>query len=226
MNTLEQRISKMEKTIKLYRLGFTTLIVAGFSISLMSSGKKVMAPEKIQAKSFEVVDSRGNVIAFLGEDGGGGILTTYGKTGNKQTSLFQTTDGGGGINTFNKNGYINFKVTNSTGGGGYMAMFNENVKEIVEFGVTTSQSGYMRINDKNSEKLAWITNTNDGGGYFSLSGYDNQEVIRMSSPKIGARIGIYNGSKARIAYMGTQETGSGNISVYSSTGNTLGSIPN
>ena len=105
-----------------------------------------------------------------------------------------------------------------------MAIFNGDAKEIVEFGSTDNESGYMRINDRNSKKLAWITYTQGGGGYFALAN-EGDETIRLSTSASGGRMGMYNNNMGRIVFLGAQDNGSGNISIYNSAGTRLGSIP-
>ena len=224
MNQLEMRVAKLEKNLMLYRMFFVLISLGGLSAVLMSSGKKDAVPDVIQAKSFQVIDDYGTTIATLGKDKGNGSLTTYSSGGKKLVSLITSDGGAGGINTFDNDGDLLFKVTRTAGGGGYMALCNESSKEIVEYGVTDGQSGYMRINDKYGDKLAWFTYTEGGGGYLALLN-NNQETIRFSTPEAGGRVGISNKRSKRVVYIGTQESLDGNITISTSNGETLGSIP-
>ncbi len=225
MDQLEQRVAVMEKSLKLYRIFFGLVIIAISTIALMSSREKNYVPDKLQAKSFEVLDDRGNVIAELSQDKGNGSLTTFTPAGKRLVDLFTSEGGAGGINTFDNDGDVLFKVTRTTGGGAYLALFNEDAKEITELGVTDNKSGYLKVNDKYGDKLAYITYTADGGGYFSLSN-NNLETIRFSTPAVGGRIGISNRRNTRIAYIGTQDSQDGNITIFNNAGTSTGSIPN
>lgn len=225
MNQLEQRVQKLEKNLRNYRIIFGTGIIAICTFTLMSSGtKNQFVPDRIQAKSFQVVDDNGKVIALLGEDKGNGSLTTYNARGRKLVDLFTSEGGAGGINTFDDDGDVIFKVTRTKSGGAYMGMFNSEAKEIVEFGVTEGESGYFKVNDKYGDKLAWITYTEDGGGYFALLN-NNKETIRLSTPDAGGRIGISNKKGNRNVYIGTQDNQDGNITISNASGSKLGSIP-
>jgi hypothetical protein len=224
MQLLEQRIEKLEKSLKMYKLFFSGIFITGFAFLLISSGKKNAVPEVLQAKSFQVVDNNMTTLATLGADKGNGSLATYTPAGKKLVHLFTSEGGAGGINTFDNDGDVLFKLTRTEGGGAYLGLFNEDVKEIVEFGNTTNKSGYMNINDKFGDKLAWITYTADGGGYFALLN-NNLETIRFSTPDAGGRIGISNKRNKRIAYMGTQENLDGNVTIYDNNTTILGSIP-
>ncbi len=225
MNQLEQRVQKLEKNLRNYRIIFGIGICAICAVSLMASGtKNQFVPDKIQAKSFQVVNNNGKVIAELGEDKGNGSLTTYNTSGQKLVDLFTSEGGAGGINTFDDDGDVLFKVTRTSSGGAYMGMFNSDAKEIVEFGVTEGESGYFKVNDKYGDKLAWITYTEDGGGYFALLN-NNKETIRLSTPNVGGRIGLSNKKGNRNIYIGTQENQDGNITISNAAGSKLGSIP-
>lgn len=224
MTQLEQRVTKLEKKLQHYRIFFMIMITAIFTITLMSAGKNNPISEVLKANSFQVVDDNGRVIAELGKSNGNGSLITYTPTGKKLVGLFTSEGGSGSLSTFDADGDILFGLGRTSGGGGYMALYNADSKEIAEFGVTNSQGGYMKINDKFSDKLALITNTIDGGGYFSLLN-NNTEKIRLSTPDAGGRIGISNKRNKRVAYIGAQDNQDGNITIYNSNEETIGSIP-
>ena len=224
MNQVEQRVAQLEKNLRTYRIFFGLAITAMIAITFISSTKKQFVPDRIQAKSFQVLDEDGNMIAELGKEKGNGSLITYKSSGKKLVSLFTSEGGAGGINTFDDDGDVLFKVTRTSGGGGYMALFNGDAKEIAELGITTDESGYFKVNDKYGEKLAWITYTESGGGYFALLN-NNIETIRLSTPDVGGRIGISNRKNNRIAYMGTQDDQDGNLTISNANGSSLGSIP-
>ncbi len=226
MNNIEQRMNRLEKQVRTYRL-VTVFLVMGISAALFMGFKdKDTPPDVIKAKAFQVVNSNNDVLAEMSIEKGNGLITTYTQSGNKLFQAFTSDGGGGGINTFDKGGQVNFKVTRTTDGGGYMALFNADRKEVFEVGTTVSSSGYFRVNDKYGEKLAWLTFTEGGGGYFSLMGRNNKEQIKLSTPDAGGRVGIYNGNEKRIIFSGAQDNKDGNITVYDSYGSRSGSVPN
>jgi hypothetical protein len=221
---IEQRLAKMEKNLRFYRFCFAGLAVVIAGFVMMSFNNKKAVPDVLQAKAFQVVDDRGNVLVEINKEDNNGQLSTFTPAGKRLVSFFTTDDGAGGINTFDKNGNVLFKVTNTGDGGGYMALFNDEKKEVAELGVTNTESGYLKINDKKGEKLAWLTYTQEGGGYFSLA-KDGQEMIRFSTPIAGGRMGIYNGSNTRIAYFGAQDNKDGNVTIWNSGGVRTGGLP-
>lgn len=223
-NPLEQRIARLEKNLRFYRFGFAGLLIITAGFITMSFNNRKTAPDVIEAKAFHVVDDAGNVLVELNKEDGNGQISTFTPTNKRLVSMFTTDDGAGGINTYGKDGNVIFKVTNNTGGGGYMALFNSGKQEIAELGVTNTESGYFKLNDRSGNKQVWMTYTQDGGGYLSLS-KGGQEMIRFSTPDAGGRIGIYNGSNTRIAYMGAQDTKDGNITIWNSAGTKSGGLP-
>jgi hypothetical protein len=223
-NPLEQRIARLEKNLRFYRFGFAGLFIIAAGFITMSFNNRKTAADVIEAKAFHVVDDAGNVLVELNKEDGNGQISTFTPAGKRLVSLFTTDDGAGGINTFGKEGNVIFKVTNNTGGGGYMALFNAGKQEIAELGVTNNESGYFKLNDRSGNKQVWMTYTQDGGGYLSLS-KGAQEMIRFSTPDAGGRIGVYNSSNTRIAYMGAQDTKDGNITIWNSAGTRSGGLP-
>lgn len=223
--SIEQRISRLEKNVRLYRMGFmSVLLVAVFFGTLSFKTKKSDAPELIQAKAFQVVDDEGNILVEINKEDGNGQLSTFTPDGKRLASIFTTSGGAGGLNTFGKDGEVLFKITDNEHGGGYLALFNGNNTEAAELGVDNKQVGYFRVNDSKGDKLAWITQTQDGGGYLSLVN-EGQESIRLSTPNAGGRVGVYNNAGTRVAFIGTQESKDGNITVWNSGGSQSVSIP-
>lgn len=226
MNTLEQRILQLEKQTRLYRLIFMGLVLIIGAGVFMSFNQKQAPQEVLQAKLIQVVDDKGNVVVELKSSDytGNGEINTYTPDKSRLFSVFTSSGGSGAINTFDEYGLPVFKLTQTTGGGGYLALLNSDSKEIVEFGATDQDGGYMRINDKYANKRAWITYTQGGGGYFSLSN-GSMETIRFSTAASGGRIGVYNNTNTRISFMGAQDNGDGNLSIYNRSGSRFGGIP-
>lgn len=225
MNPLEQRVIKLEKNLRTYRITFCGLIITCMTFMLLSSARKVNVPDVIKAKAFEVVDDNGSVLVELNKEKNNGHVSTFTPEGKRLVSLFTSDGGAGALNTFDLSGKVLFKVTRTKEGGGYMALFNSAEKEIAELGVTTGETGYFNLNDRNGEKIIWLTYTDGGGGYFSLLN-KGTETVRFSTPDAGGRMGIYNKGNTRIGYMGAQDNQDGNITIWNSGGTRTGGVPN
>ena len=226
MTQLEQRVIKLEKNLKTYRIVFCGLLVMSMGILLLSSAKKVNVPDVIKAKAFEVVDDNGSLLVEINKEKNNGQISTYTPEGKRLVSILTTSGGGGGaFETFDLNGKVLFKVTKTTTGGGYMALYNGYEKEIAEMGVTTGETGYLNLNDRNGSKIAWLTFTEGGGGYLGLLNNGN-EVIRLTTQDAGGRISVYNKGNTRIGYLGANDNQDGNITIWNSIGTRTGGVPN
>ncbi len=225
MNQIEQRILKLEKSLRAYRIFLSTSVIILIAVVLMSSAKKEEVPDLIKAKAFQVVDDKGNVLVLINKERGNGQVATYNPAGQKLVRLFTSDGDAGAINTFDGNGSLNFKVTRTTEGGGYMALYNSTNKEVMEVGVTKGNAGYLQINDSYAKRLVKMSTTTDGGGHLSVS-RDEKETIIMSASDAGGRFSIYNTLSSRIGYFGAQDDKSCNLSVYNSSGTRIGGFPN
>ena len=225
MNGIEQRLLKLENSLRLYRVFFSTAIIALIAVIFMSSGKINDVPDVIKAKNFQVVDNNGNILLELSQAKGNGQLITYSPTGQKLVRLFTSEGGAGAINTFDGNGKLNFKITKTTDGGGYMALYNSDEKEIIEAGSIIGNAGYLQVNDHSGTKIAWITEVKDGGGSLSLHNKD-LGLIFLEAQEAGGRVSIYNKGDVRIGYIGAQNDQSGRAVVFDKSGTISGSLPN
>lgn len=224
MNPLEQRLQKLEKTLGMYRMVFSSSMIILIAVVLISSGKKDEVPDIIKAKAFQVVDNSGNVLVLINKEKGSGQLATYSSNGQKLVRLFTSESNAGAINTFDPNGNLNFKITNNVKGGGYLAMYNTALKEVVELGVLNTSDGYLQVNDNNGDKLAKLTATTEGGGHFSLT-KAGKETLTMSAATPGGRFSIFDNNEVRIGYFGAQSDKSCNLSVYNNSGTRIGGFP-
>ena len=244
-------MADLEKSIRLYRIGFLRLILM-VSFVMFSShyDRNSQLPDKIRAKSFELVDNNGNVLAEIDQDyNGNGEFYTKTPNGKQLVKLFTSTEGAGAINTFHPNGNVNFKVTNTSNGGGYLAVFNQSESPVVELGVQTNNGGYVRLRNQYKTEIVNIGSTTSNGGYMSTNNVNGSEVfsiktienenggslavmngygqrrIALSAGEKGGRIGVYNNSEIRVGYLGCEDNQSGYMSVYNSSGTKTGNLP-
>ncbi|HUS02115.1 MAG TPA: hypothetical protein VMY77_10335, partial [Chitinophagaceae bacterium] len=74
--TIEARMAKMERSLRIYRSIFllSSLVISFLVIS--SFKDKQSAPDRLQAKAFEVVDDYGNVLVKVTSYKEAGAVTT------------------------------------------------------------------------------------------------------------------------------------------------------
>jgi hypothetical protein len=109
----EERIAVLElqyRTMKRIVLGVAWVVSLNFAIcALIIVGFVVSAanaPDVIQAKKFEVVNSDGKTVASIGADTEGGVLSIGNNEGEEVAAIAATTDGDGGIVTIDSKGEI------------------------------------------------------------------------------------------------------------------------
>jgi hypothetical protein len=148
MNThFEQRLSRLENTLRFYQLGFFILIIAVISIvftSFNNKDKKQFA-DKITAKAFEVVDENGKVLINLSTYNGNGAITTFDKRGNYLVDIVSNTSGFGNINLYDGKGKATVQLYNVQGGGGAIAIKNKSGVDAMKLHLMTSGSGFISV---------------------------------------------------------------------------------
>ena len=68
MNHIEQRVIKLEKSLRAYRIFFSSAVIVLVAAVLISSGKKDDVPDLVKAKAFQVVDDMGNVVLLMNKE--------------------------------------------------------------------------------------------------------------------------------------------------------------
>ena len=88
MKTIENRIAALEQSVRFYRIGFFSILLFASFVIFSSNNKAVQVVDKIQAKSFEVVDNNGNVLVQINKDdkGNGQVITKSSSGNNFETS--------------------------------------------------------------------------------------------------------------------------------------------
>src|SRR5438045_8755275 len=100
--TIELRIAKLERSLQFYR-SFFLLSVCLISFLVISSFKdKQAVQDRVQAKSFEVVDDYGNVLAKLSAYKDAGSLVTYTNGGKTLIYILKNVDGNGAVVGYNR----------------------------------------------------------------------------------------------------------------------------
>lgn len=167
MNTIETRLAKLERANRRYK---TILIIISsvISIVMITSFKNNFVPDLIQAKKFEVVDSKGNVLVRIGDFEGDGRVTTFNNFNNILTDIVASTDGHGAAVFYNGGGKRNFVITNVSGGGGQLNINDNNEHQVVSIGRNNKNAGSFIIKNISGNSIVNITgDTNDDGAILT-----------------------------------------------------------
>ena len=129
--TIDARMAKMESSLRFYRSIFllSTLVIAFLTISAFKDQQP--DPDKLQAKTFEVIDDSGNVLVKLGAYKNAGVITTYTDGGKELVDILKNVDGNGAVVGFNSSEAIAYRLTGTTSGGGVLDIYNSLGKEVV-----------------------------------------------------------------------------------------------
>ncbi|HUS00318.1 MAG TPA: hypothetical protein VMY77_01240, partial [Chitinophagaceae bacterium] len=165
---------------------------------------KQSAPDRLQAKAFEVVDDYGNVLVKVTSYKEAGAVTTYTKAGKTLVDILKNVDGNGAVVGFNSLNAIAYRLTGTDKGGGVLDIYNSNGKEVVYAGPTTSNGGLITI--------------------YNASG--NQVVTTGQTAEQNGVINIYNRNNNRINAMGGDADNNGVFNGWSNSGTKTVQLPN
>ena len=226
METIETRLKKLEKNNRLYRFFFITITTFGI-IYFFTFGRQP-APDVITAKSFQVVDNDGKVLAQLGNDYSAGTLKLYDNNGNKIVNLIKNTEGAGAILLYDSRGQFTWSASSTTGGGGWMGIYNSDGNEVFSSGCTKKNTGYLFVNNQKGDYMFRVTYTEGvEGGWLGLYNGDGKNTILSMSPTSNndGVINFYNRSNTRIVSVGGTPTGDGAVSTWNGSGGKSGNLP-
>jgi hypothetical protein len=96
MQTIEQRLARLEQSVRRWKLAASVLLVAVLAFTAMGakSGMLTSVPAVFQAHRIELLNDRGTVVASLGQIEGNGRLALYNRDGKVEFVATGTTDGG------------------------------------------------------------------------------------------------------------------------------------
>jgi hypothetical protein len=249
MTSLELRIEKMEKQLRLYRILFSVIVVAAGFFLFTSFDNRDQVQNIIKAKEMQVVDESGRVMVslkkdlkagnikifnekgsdivhMLESDAGTGVVVTKTKNGNKACRLIDYSNGEGGlIEVYNKDGLLVSEIGSTTGGGGFLGVKNTSGKRIGEIGATDAQTGYMVLNNANGNYLVRATYTNSTyGGWLGVYNSSGKNIFRISNTTQGADFSLMDHNEKERMNLGITANNDGAISVYNRSNNRISTM--
>jgi hypothetical protein len=189
--TIEARMVKMERSLRFYRSIFflSSLVIAFLVIS--SFKDKQAVPDRLQAKSFEVVDDYGNVLVKVAAYKEAGAVTTYTKGGKTLVDILKNVDGNGAVVGFNSSNAIAYRLTGTDKGGGVLDIYNGNGKEVVYAGPTTSNGGLITIYNASGNQVVTTGQTGEQNGVINIYNRNNNRINAMGGD--ADNNGVFNG---------------------------------
>ena len=202
MSTLEQRMEKLEKKLRIYQLAFISILLAGGFFIVSGFNKKNQVPDLIQAKGFQVVDDQGRALVSLKGYDNAGNIRIYDQNGTTLLEAYQNDAGAGAIITKSKDSKYACYVGSYTNGAGQIKVYNSSEKAVDEIGSTISDYGYLGVNNAAESNILSISSTSNGDGVVSVS----------------------NRYKNRICILGPDDNGNGLLNVMNSSGQNMNGV--
>ena len=214
-----------------------------FAVFFMAFRNNKTAPDLIQAKKFELVDDKGNVLIRLSENDGNGTMKTYRSDGKRLLNLTYTTKNEGyiGVEDGADHELIRFSSTTSAdGGGGYISIYNPSGKRTMSLcnqysggniyvcnsdGYTraaiqnnSAAGGYLALNNSSGNIAIQLSQTSSGNGDLYINSNSGDERVRLSVSSSGGNVQLKNNSKTMVVEMGVTAGEHGIINTYNSGG--------
>jgi len=164
--TIEQRLEKLERTVRRYQLAFGILGLALLATTAIACSQQALGaqnnaaiPEVIRARKFEVVARNGKSIVIIGSSKrpGGELGKIYGWS-DKNGPLWgiSANDSGGGLMNFYDGTFRGKQVPPSSvyisanpKNGGHMIVNNGLDKQVVYIGSAKTNTGLVTVGDVN-----------------------------------------------------------------------------
>jgi hypothetical protein len=202
MSTLEQRMQKLEKKLRLYQLAFIAILLAGGFLVISGFNKKNQVPDLIQAKGFQVVDDQGRALVSLKSYDNAGNIRIYDQNGTTLLEAYQNDAGVGSIITKSRDSKYACYVGSYNNGAGQIKIYNSNGKGVDEIGSTVSDYGYFGVNNAAENTILSVSSTANGDGVVS----------------------VFNRYKNRIAILGPDDYGNGVLNIMNSSGQNMNGV--
>ena len=189
--TIEARLAKMERSLRFYRSIFLISSVLIAFLIISSFKDKQSAPDRVQAKAFEVVDDYGNVLAKLAAYKNAGTMVIYTDRGKSLVNILKNVDGNGAVVGFNSAEQIAYRLTGTSSGGGTMELNNATGKEVVYAGPTTSNGGLITIYNASGNQIVTTGQTAEQNGVINIYNRNNNRINAMGGD--ADNNGVFNG---------------------------------
>lgn len=181
----------MERSLHFYR-GIFLLSLCLIAFLVISSFKdKQSAVDRLQAKSFEVVDDYGNVLAKLSSYKDAGSLVTTTSGGKTLVYILKNVDGNGAVVGYNSSENIAYRLTGTTSGGGTLELNNSGGKEVVYAGPTTSNGGLVSIYNASGDEIVTTGQTTEQNGVINIYNKNRNRINAMGGDS--ENNGVFNG---------------------------------
>lgn len=144
--TVEERLGKLEKSLRLWRFASIGMGVAVF-VALAAAGVDYLGLRgTVRAKKFVVVNDKGAAIELENSPEGDGLISIHDSKGLPRILLGNSQRGYGTMELY---GGSEQKMVflGGSGSGGQIALYNNEKKKVVDLQATRTNSGAVVVND-------------------------------------------------------------------------------
>lgn len=203
IDLLEQRINKLQRNARIYRISFFSFIVVIALVAFVGFRGKGGAADVVKAKEFQVVDDYGKVYMSLRHDELSGLMDLYGNTGTKLLTFTSSDGGAGTIIGRDAAGTRIYRFINVKGGGGSLQVYNTDEKIADELTITDKNTGFLQVSSPTGDKMHVLTyGSSSSSGIFS----------------------VYNSTGTRICVLGSDASSNGVLNVCNSSGGAMNGV--
>ena len=131
--TIEQRVDQLEQRVNRYRMALAVVVVAVCAVVTMAAtAEKNGNFDVVTARTIYVKNDGDKIVIALGvDDGGNGLVATFGPNGKELVELGATTEGHGLVQTYGPNGKKLVQLGASENGGA-VRVYNKTGEDVVQ----------------------------------------------------------------------------------------------
>jgi hypothetical protein len=178
MNSIESRLLALEKSNTRFR-ALAITVIAILALLLVYSFTTNQTAALVQAKKFELVDEKGNVLVRMENYKGSGAVTTYNTKGAILTDIVPSESGAGAMIFYNGSGKKNLILTDVRGGGGSVRLFNSAEENVLSLGRNTSEGGSITLRNVAGTTVGLLTTDTGNNGTMLTYNYTGTQSARM-----------------------------------------------
>ena len=151
------RLRRLEKSQARYRFAF--LLTATIAGGLCLLGAKHRTDDLIQAKSFEVVNDDGKVLARLSSAADKGEMSLYKADGTPLVNVYSSVDNTGRVDLFNAGGKPMISMSSTSTGAGSIIVNNTSGSLAVQLATNSLNHGGLWVYNADGKKIAVISSS-------------------------------------------------------------------
>ena len=213
LNELRHQVRNLKRVV----YGACGLLLVG---GLLAATSMQSVPDVVRAKSFEVVNDEGKVVASFYANMGGGMLSFSNKDGEVVAGLgSDEVNGGGVLGINNKDGKIVAGIY-ADENGGVARVLNNKFTEVVVISANASGMGSLSISNKKGKRVAEIR-ADAGGGVLVILNKDEKYVAGIYTQTNGGLLSVSNGDGQPAAAIFAGADGNGVVRTLDNKGQTL-----